>query len=421
MKKRILIIPILISMLFLSGCWDYIEYNEMTQIYSIGVDLDTKSDKLIVTLQFIPVTKSSSDKPGGASNKGTVYSAAGDTLMDAFAKLQQASPNKLFYGYLQVLVIGEDAARYAMKDLTAYFQRTPGIRNSVNIIIVPGRAEGVIATLDPNSTESSGRKMRALLSSAKSNGTVYSVTFHKLLQMMNREGMEAVAPRIITTSFNNGPGGASGGERNGIRFAIEQNGNLMADGMAVFKKDKFVDWLDAKETLGLNWILGNKIISYKTSNIDDPKFKNKKEEQNFYEYNKRMLYFYITRSGSKIKVKIEDNKPVIYLDVKIEAALRKYYTTEGEQYITPDVINLVEEKLGRSIYSDIEASLRKGKDKLNSDIFGFGFEFYRQHPKAWHTYYSVVWDKAFRDIPVKVSVEAKVNNTGTNIKRFEIK
>ncbi|WP_234124088.1 Ger(x)C family spore germination protein [Clostridium hydrogenum] len=421
MKKGILSLLILILVLFLSGCWDYEEYEQMTQIYSIGIDLDTKSDKVTVTLQFIPVSQSSSGKPGGGSSKGTVYSASASTLMDAFTKLQQASPNKLFYGYTQVLIIGEDAARYIMGDLVEYFERTPGIRNSVNLIIVPGKAEGVIATRDPNSTTSSGRKMRLLLSASKSNGTVISVTFHDFLIMMARKGVEAVAPRIITTSFNNGEGNPTGGTRNDIRFAIEQDGNLIADGMAVFKKDKFIDWLDDKETLGLNWILGNKIISYKTSNIDDPRFKNKNEAQAFDEYNKRMLYYYITRSRSKIKVKIENNTPVIYVDVSVEAALRKYYSSGGNEYITSATINLAEEKLANSIYSDVKAALKKGQGKLNTDIFGFGFDLYRQHPKEWHEYYEKSWNEIFKEVPVKVNVHAKINNTGTNIKKFETK
>lgn len=420
MKKTALLISLLSFILFFDGCWDYTEYNEMTQIYSLGIDLNKSSNEVTMTLQYIPITKSPGEKTGDI-NKGTVYSASGLTLIDAFTKLQQASPNKLFFGYLQVILIGEDAAKFIMKDIIGYLERTPSLRNSVNIIIVPGKAEGTIATRDPNAVSSSGKKIRMLLNSYKSSGSTYSVTLHDFLQMMTREGVEPVAPRILTTSYTNGPGEALGGTQGGIRFAVEKHGNIIANGVAAFKKDIFVGWLNDKETLGLNWILGNKITSYKTSNIDELSSNDDLKDLPLHADLKKTLYFFITRSGSKVKVKIENDKPVIYLKVKVEAALRKYYSDEGSEYIDGDIVNSIEEKLESSIYSDITEALKKGKDELDSDIFGFGFNFYRQHPKEWHKYYEKSWDSMFQNISVKVDVEAKLNNTGTNIKKFFIK
>lgn len=414
----ILIIQLVTFIVFSSGCWDYTEYDQMTQIYSLGVDLDQKSKEVTVTLQYIPVTKSSVARTPDL-NKGTVYSATALTIVDALTKLQQASPNRLFYGYLQVILIGEDAAKYIMKDLIVYFERTPGLRNSASIIIVPGKAEGTIATRDPNSVTSSGKKIRMLLNSYKSSGATYLVTLHDFLMMMVRPGVEPIAPRIITTPPINDTGKSLGGTQDGIRFAIEKHGNLMAGGMAAFKKDKFVGWLNDKETLGLNWILNNKVTFYKTANLEDSDLNTNSAEEPPLEIDlKKSLYFYITKSKSRVKVKIEDNKPVIYLDVKIEAALRKYYSDQGFEYITPDKVNLIEKKIEKSIYSDIAAALKKGKDELDSDIFGFGFKFYRQHPKEWHKYYEKNWDSIFRDVRVEVNVDTKLNNTGTNIKQF---
>lgn len=420
MKKKIMLIALLTFILFFVGCWDYTEYEQMTQIYSLGLDLNTASNEITLTLQYIPISKSLGEKTG-ETTKGIVYSASGITLVDALTKLQEASPNKLFFGYLQVIIIGEAAARYLMKDIIVFFDRTPSIRNSVGIIIVPGKAEGTIATRDPNSVNSSGKKIRMLLNSSESNGNTHLVTLHDFLQMLTREGIEAVAPRIITTAPIDDPGEALGGSQNGVKFAVENSGNIMASGMAAFKEDKFAGWLNDKETLGLNWILGNKITTYKTSNIDEPSSNDNTKDLPLYADHRKMLYFYITKSGSKVKVKMENNEPVINLEVKVEAALRKYYSDEGDEYITPDIINSMQKKLERSVYSDITAALQKGKDELDSDIFGFGFNFYRQHPREWNKYYGKSWEKIFRDVSVNVNVEAKVNNTGTNIKKLFIK
>jgi spore germination protein KC len=418
MKKVVLIICLLTFIFSSAGCWDYMEYEQMTQIYALGIDLNAESKVVTVTLQFIQITKSTGGK-AGETNKGTVFSASGITLMDALTKLQQASPNKLFFGYLQVLVISEDAAKYLINDLIVFFDRTPGIRNSVGIIIVPGKAEGILATTDPNSVTSSGKKIRMLLESSKNNGNTYFVTLHDFLQMMVKEGVEPVAPRILTTAPFDSSGQDSGGTRNDVRFAVQNNGNLLAGGMAVFKKAKFVGWLNDKETMGLNWILGNKIMTYKSSDTDKISANKNMDDLPLYADLDKTSYFYITKSGSKIKIKIENNKPVVYLEVKVVASLRKHYRSKDD-YINSDVINTVEQKIERSINSDIMATLDKGHE-YNSDIFGFGFNFYRQHPKEWHKYYKDVWDEIFPYIPVEVNVQAKISNTGTNIKKFQIK
>ncbi|MDV3427489.1 MAG: Ger(x)C family spore germination C-terminal domain-containing protein, partial [Bacillota bacterium] len=96
--------------------------------------------------------------------------------------------------------------------------------------------------------------------------------------------------------------------------------------------------------------------------------------------------------------------------------LRKHYRSDVD-YLNPDAVNEVEQEIEKSINSDITAALDK-VHQYNSDIFGFGFTFYRQHPNDWHKHYSGIWDDIFPYVPVKVNIQAKVNNTGTNIKKF---
>ncbi|KZL90775.1 hypothetical protein CLMAG_36860 [Clostridium magnum DSM 2767] len=98
--------------------------------------------------------------------------------------------------------------------------------------------------------------------------------------------------------------------------------------------------------------------------------------------------------------------------------MRKYYTGEGSTYLTPDIIRSMEKKLENSIKSDVMAAIEKGQKEFKSDIFGFGFNLYRQHPREWHKDYEKIWDDIFPDIPIKVNIDAKINNTGTNIRKF---
>lgn len=422
MKKVAYLSSILVLLLFCSGCWDYKEYEQITQIYALGVDLYKETKQVTVTLQYIAADKSATEKLGKATT-GVVYSATADTVMDALEKLQQVTANKLFYGYMQVIVVGEDAAKYIMKDIIGLMDRTPNIRNSSYIVITPGRAEGTIATFDANSLASSGRKMRMLLSSSNDSGATFPITLQQFILYMERVGVEPIAPRITSTIPKGERGEATGGTINGVRFHIQKEGNFRGGGMAVFKNEVFVGWLNERESLGLAMLKGEKVNSYKSTKMmeglvtGDPNEKNIPLDVD----SRKVLYFYLTNIKSKVKTEIDSGSPVINIDVKVHASLRKYYTDTGTEYLTPDVISSMERKLEESVSSDIMAAIKKARDEYNSDVFGFGFQLYRQHPKEWHGFYEKNWSSMFQRVPVNVRVYASISNTGTNIKRIFVK
>jgi spore germination protein KC len=420
MKKILVLLTIFIYMIFSVGCWDYIEYNQIVQIYALGFDLKSSTNEITVTLQNFSPERSKGEKLG-ETNQGTTYSASALTIIDALTKLQDVTPTKLFYGYLKVIVIGEDAARYIMKDIIALIDRTPTIRNSVNIIITQNKAETIISTIDPKSTSISGKKISMLLESSKNSGSTFPITLNDFTQMLSKKGLEPIASNITSTAPIADYGNAMGGSIDGIRFNIQNQGNIRAFGMAAFKEDKFVGWLDDKETLGLALIKGIKINTYKSTKYlegyNDPN--SDSQDLSLYVDSSKILFFYITSAKSKIIVQLEEEKPIVTVKLKVQATLRKYYSSgDNSEYLTPDIINSMEKKLEESIKSDMLIAIKKVQTELNTDIFGFGFNLYRQHPKEWHKKYENTWSDIFQDIPVTIKVDAKLNNTGTNIKRL---
>lgn len=109
------------------------------------------------------------------------------------------------------------------------------------------------------------------------------------------------------------------------------------------------------------------------------------------------------------------------MDVKIVADLRKYYSTKGSEFLSPEEVELIENKLSESIRSDIEAALVKCQEEFKSDIFGFGFALFRKNPKLWQTEYAKKWDDVFPYTQVYINVDTKVINTGTNIRKLNLK
>lgn len=414
MKLKILFLAFLV--LFppvLSGCWDYEEYENLIQVSGIGYDYNKETNEITQTIQYIPTTKGAiSSGPGSSSatqQKQIVHSVKDKTIYESAYKIQQVISKKLFYGYLKVIVISEEAAKYKMKDIIELLDRTPIIRSNTYIVVTSGKAEDTLSTFDTATANvGSAQEIFNQTNLAEPEGAAYPVTVLNMTQMLAVPGIEATAPRVITTSNKRQPAIQGGTEEN-IKNDLERQGAQRVGGMAAFQEDKLVGWLNDKESLGFGWITGKKLQVYKVSE----KSKDTDSEN--------ILFYREKKSKGKINVKIDNGKPEFQVDVKVIAGLRKYYSKKGSEFLLPAEVKKMEKDLAQSIRSDIEAALRVGQKKLKSDIFGFGFALFRKDPNLWKTEYADKWKYIFPDLQVKINVDAKIINTGTNLKRLDFK
>jgi spore germination protein KC len=418
MKKVILLIMFAMLLLMLPGCWDYTEYEDMNIISVIGVDYNDDTKEVTVTIQSERMgkggeVKDEANKSQNSFNgeKEPVISATDITMMDAYTKIQQVTVKKMFFGYVQVVIIGEDAAKHIMGDIIGLFDRTPAIRTTAYMVIVTGKAEDAISTYDPDIDQPTGKHIYDLISTSGNVGNSYAIQLYDFARMLALPGIEPLAPQVMLIPENKteekNTGGKSGAEMEGIKFSDQKEGHHRIDGVAVFNGEKLAGWMNCTETLGWSWLTGKDIRIYKTTKAlgaGDTK---------------HILSFDNIVSRSNIRIRIEKGEPVIYVDVNAKVDLRK--SDISYNILTPDEINVMEGQLSESIRSDIDAALKKGQKELKSDIFGFGFAFYRQHPDLWHSKYEKNWPEVFQDIPVNVNIDARIVSTGTNIMKIFVK
>ncbi|BBB91484.1 MAG TPA: Ger(x)C family spore germination protein [Methylomusa anaerophila] len=424
MNKRIFLIAVHILLsLVLSGCWDYIEYEDMAQVVGIGVDYNAESEQSTITIQYQPIKKGRSgmsNSSQGRESQGIVHSATDKTFLGALAKIQEIAPKRLFFGYTQVLLVGEEAAKHNIMEVIDLLDRSPALVSTSSIAVTAGKAEDVLKTADPADIMPSAPAIYKLIHLSPNTGVAYPVTVNKFTEMLAIGGWEAVAPRVVSVEAKSQQQDTKGKTQAktptaqdetpaNVTFNGEHTGAYTVTGMAAFKGDKFVGWLDEKESMGLNWIMGKKMLNYKFSETSDQAGPGD------------ALYFHVLESKGKIKVQLDSGQPVIYVNVAVKAALRKYYQGEGPDFISAAEVSAEEQGLADSVRSDIEAALQKGQKELQTDIFGFGFALFRESPRLWKSEYEAKWADIYPAIPVKINVEAKVINTGANIKKLIIK
>lgn len=415
--------------MLICGCWDYKEYENLALVSALGFDTDHSARQVTVTLQYLIPGDGSPSQSSGAGTRSTtgtaVVKATGASVDDALVKVQQVTGKKLFYAYMQEIVIGDSAAKQITKDIIGYINRTPNIRNSAYIAITPGKAEDVLNTADPHVTEPASQNIHGLIDEAINSGSAYPVTIERFMENMDTKGKEAVAPRIAvvkTESSDSSSDTSSGNSSNlsGGSFAdrgnsIDQgavvsnrpdNGSFSINGMAVFQSDKLVGWLDGKECTGLGWITSQKYYVYEVVQTSS--------EQNVM----NTMIFRVTNSNCKIKIRFQDGKPAVTVNAYVEADLRKFSNNSNADYLTPDVMERMEKGLAGNVKSEINAAIQKGQKELKSDIFSIGFNLYRQYPQLWHREYEKKWEQIFPTLQINVNVSAKVVDTGTSIKKI---
>lgn len=129
MKK----ILFLISIIFLlTGCYDYIEVDNLSFISSIAIDYDIDNNSFLVSYEVLKASKE-----GGAvkNEKSNIISAKGKNISDAFDNASLKVDNVPYFYHLKIIVISKEIANNYVKELLDYILRNPDVKNEFFLCI----------------------------------------------------------------------------------------------------------------------------------------------------------------------------------------------------------------------------------------------------------------------------------------------
>ena len=126
MKKFFIVIVI---MLFVTGCYDHRELNDMSVVD--GIAIDYKDDKYEVKLEVV----SSEKGKDGNEIKTNVISSKDKVLANAFYKATKKSSGDIYLGHVSLLVVSENVAKRGLNDVIDYVLRDIRISNDYSILV----------------------------------------------------------------------------------------------------------------------------------------------------------------------------------------------------------------------------------------------------------------------------------------------
>jgi len=379
MKKRILF-PIILC-LFLAGCWDKKELNELAITMALGVD--KIDDEYHVSVQVVVPGEVSSMKGGSGQSPVTLLQAKGSTVNEAIRNLTKVSPRTGYFGHLQIVVIGESLAQEGITNILDFVSRYYEIRSDFYLLVAKETtAEKILNVQTVLERIPANSIFNILHTSEHRLSNTRAVTLAKIIVDLEREGKEGVLTGIYIMGDEE-----SGSSKQNVE-SITPTARLKMDGIAVFKEDKLVGWLTDEEGKAYNVITDQVKTTIGTFSCPEG----------------GKVNVHVSKSTSKLKSKIVDGKPEIEIDIQISGNIEEI---DCQIDVTKEeTIKMLEKTYEEQVEKNVNQVIQVVQDDFQSDIFGFGAAIHRSNPKEWEEIKSQ-WDTEFSEI--KATVKAKVN------------
>ncbi|BBI34505.1 Ger(x)C family spore germination protein [Cohnella abietis] len=384
-SKFLLLLGMLV---FLIGCWDRVEINDIAIVLAAGID-QKEGGKVELSVQvFVPSGKSSKGMSEGgdigkesSSGQTLVSSALGISLADAMAHLQENLSRRLFWGHDDVYIFGEERARAGITEDLDFLLKFAQMRERANVYVSKGKAINALR-INPQLERSSAEIFREISKSQVST----EVTLKDIINdWLGQKGQRSFFVPLISNqdikSDMNDP---------------HSNSKPYYTGAAVFKEGKMVGDINSNETRGILWL--NERI--KTS----------------------ILTFRVNSAGSTVSMNLSRTKVMLIphiqsedmwtMDVVIRADGDVIQNTSQLDLMKPSDVAVVETGMNNLLRGRIEDALEQAQHKMRADIIGFGDAFRRKYPKQWRKA-SDQWDERFSRIHVNIQVQSHVLRPGT--------
>lgn len=384
MKKCI--VTLLFLTLFLSGCWDRRELNELGIAMAIGID--KIENEYVISAQVV-VPSEVSMKASTGRSAVTLYTATGETVYEAIRKMTKNVPRKMYPGHLQILVINEDLAKEGIAESLELLSRDWELRSDFYVVVTKDiTATEVLNVTTPIENIPANKMFNSLKTSEKNWAGTEGVILDELVTNLISDGKEAVLTGIQVLGNKE-----TGTSKQNVE-SITPSTRIEYDNLAVFKGDQLVGWLNEEESRGYSDITNT--VKKTVTSISCPK--------------EGKIIIDIFRFHSKIVGSINKGEPEV--DIKIEAEGNIGEVLCSIDIMEPETIDKLEKIYEEEVKEIIHQTIESVQKQYQSDIFGFGEAIHRSNPKEWNEM-KEHWDEKFSDLTVNVHIDMKIRRIGT--------
>lgn len=388
-RRASCILLTLVLIASLTGCWSRHELNELA--IAVGAGVDKKGDKYRLSLQVVDPGEVASKRGGTSGSPATLFTAEADTIFEAARKMTRTAPRKIYFSHLRMFIIDEVLAKEGIGPVLDFLSRDHEFRTDFYIVVTKGStAEDVLKIMTPLEDIPSNKLYFSLESSEKNWSPSLTVTLDELVQNFTLKGKQPVLTGLMIT------GNKKLGKTKRNIENIETYSRLQYSGLAAFKGDKLIGWLNDNQSRGYNFILG--LVQSSVGHVPCG--------------GEGKVVTEIIRTSTKMKGRIHQGEPAIDIRLNIEGNVAEV-SCKGLDLTKTSTLTEIERKAEQKIKGFMDSVIEKVQKEFKTDIFGFGEAIRRAHPAAWKSMKEDWEERYFPELPFNIEVDFKIRRLGT--------
>jgi spore germination protein KC len=394
-KKKLCCVFLLITITMLfSGCWSRTEPKNLSLTNSVLFDIKDDGEYQL-TKEIMKLSNGAGGKGESTGSSVVLLDCEGKTVAEAVR--DELNGKALFGGNLKARLFSEKLAKKGMMPVMDFLSRDHLTDETSFVAVVKGSDPKRVYSSTVSLSDMVGNYIDELSKTQLKikNESVYITTLD-FIKDYYEEGKQPVAGLIEIVENESAPENNS---QTGSQGTPPKKYKMVYSGLAAFKDDKLVGYMDAIETRSYNFVT-DKVEGAIVSLPDD------------------LTAAKVTKSKSNIKTDIENGQVTISVNTKVALSVIQDGGDIDVNKIGP--LKILEQKFNKQLETEIAASIQKAQTEFQSDIFGFGGYVHSQHPKEWRNM-KTTWDGIFSKAKVNVTVDSSVFMSGETKNAFDRK
>ncbi|WP_261300599.1 Ger(x)C family spore germination protein [Paenibacillus andongensis] len=375
---------ILLVFVFISGCWDRMEMNDLAFVMGTAMDLSDDGN-LLCSLQIATPSSEGGMSGGGSGSKDKffVISVEGKSGNEIHQKLQKKSSRMLFYSHRSIVFISERLAKHGIQGVLDIFTHDPRNRLKTYVMVVKGEAGKNILQMNYPLKQVPIEAVREM----ENSGDDLAVTLKDFFISVQSEGVQPVVGVIESDIDSKDP------HKQLFRLT----------GAGVFKDLKLSGLLDINETLGLMWVTDKLKFGRITANLPEGKGE---------------VGMLITHAERKIVTQTGHDPVQFKIQLEGQGSLTE--NNSGLDINEPKNLKLITKALEDAAKKQVQDVIFKIQKKYKVDSVGFGHEIYKHNPEKWANLKNQ-WDTRFPEADISVEVNLIIKGEEMVHSSFESK
>ena len=366
--------------LMLSSCWDGIEINRRSVIFSIGIDKNMAkedagtldSPNRYMVSYAIPDMGKLSGSESIAEDIVSIETAKSTTFSSSIEDVQTKTQNTINFGHTKAILLGADLLKdpVMMREVIDALERNMLFSRSTPLFAVRKTAGEVMAVKNEQ------HPIIGLYIMNYVNNKERAISRYKEALLGNtirdlRENHAAVIPIVETIDDK----------------------KIEIKGGALLKDFELKAWFTPEEIRGILWAEGK----VRGAKIPIP-------------VGDSYLSYTVREQGSKINFFIEESQLICHIDITNEGEIGEYFISSSKSLVNEDYIQDIETQINQKIKKEITHLIAQTK-MYNTDIIGLKTELYRQHPQVWENL-EERWEDIYKNLQVEITIDTKIRRTG---------